>query len=272
MFWIVLFSLLWPQAALADIVLPTSTTIYFEQDNAPVTAPVDFAVSCYGYSWAPGPSPELAPGSYTPVEVYSFAAQCPSYGCSIDEPYYLNYRYIDYCLLTATVDHTTSLVNIGNKPYSECDTHFTVQACTSYFDLSADPTTAARPVHSRSFWLALLLTFIIETAVLILALKVVLRKRLQPAVRWKTVLSLGVGLSAATLPYLWFVLPNIPYISVVFPKWYVWSTLVEEIIVIIVEAMLLRKWVPLSKRAAIFISAIANIASFTIGLVLAYWY
>ncbi|MBI2415048.1 MAG: hypothetical protein HYV33_00105 [Candidatus Kerfeldbacteria bacterium] len=111
-----------PWAAQADVVFPTETTIYFENQTKPITQPVDFIIRCYGYQYAPGVDPGYAPGSYMATEVYSLTAACPSYGCSINEPYYLNYLHIDYCSITAqTPKKTLTINNIGNKPYSQCD-------------------------------------------------------------------------------------------------------------------------------------------------------
>ncbi len=81
----------------ADITIPTVTKVYFEKGNQPYHHPVDFTVTCYGYSYHPGPMVEKKPGSYTPQNVFSFSAKCPDYGCEIYENYYLNYRKIDYC-------------------------------------------------------------------------------------------------------------------------------------------------------------------------------
>lgn len=271
MLWIIYVLFAIAQPVSADITFPTSTRVYFEQNGAAVNTPVDFKISCYGYSWAPGPEQVPVPGSYEPSEVYSFSAECPSYGCTIDEEYYLNYRHIDFCMLAATVDGHTALTNIGNQPYTECNNDFQqVQSCTSYFDLT--DTYQSHPVHNRSFWLALLLTMLVESVVLLIALKGVLRKRIQPTVSWLMVAGLGIGLSGVTLPYLWFVLPNLPYVSSLIPGWYIWSVYLGEVLVILVEAALLRKWVGISKQAALVISIIANIISFAVGLVLMYWY
>ncbi|MDD5163951.1 MAG: hypothetical protein PHD95_07155 [Candidatus ainarchaeum sp.] len=86
----------------ADITVPTTTTVYFEKDNLPYNAPVDFTISCYGYNWQSGPDPVKEPGTYTPEKVFGFSASCPEYGCKIQEHYYLNYRHIDYCDLAGT--------------------------------------------------------------------------------------------------------------------------------------------------------------------------
>jgi hypothetical protein len=83
-------------AALADEVTPTVSRIYFERHKQPVHARVDFTVRCFGYGMRPGEMKAPAPG-YTPQEVFSFSAKCPDYGCEVNEPFYLNYRHIDWC-------------------------------------------------------------------------------------------------------------------------------------------------------------------------------
>jgi len=99
---LILLLLLAPLVARGDIAFPTVTKVYFEKDGQPYHFPVDFTVTCYGYSVRPGPDlalPRKKEGTYTPVNVFSFSAQCPDYGCEIHENYYLNYRIIDYCSL-----------------------------------------------------------------------------------------------------------------------------------------------------------------------------
>lgn len=92
----------------ADVAIPTTTNVYFEDAGVPHDSPVDYSVTCYGYSTYP---PDFAiPADYDPLnpsEVYSYSASCSGYGCGVDEGYYLNYRNIDYCDLEATTDGQT---------------------------------------------------------------------------------------------------------------------------------------------------------------------
>lgn len=90
-------------AVLADISLPTVTKVYFEGKTGPVHTQVDFTVRCFGYQAWPPSDPPRAPGSYKPVVVFSFSSKCPDYGCEIHEPYYLNYRHIDWCDLEGRI-------------------------------------------------------------------------------------------------------------------------------------------------------------------------
>lgn len=103
MIWLIALFSLFARPAAADVIIPTTTTVYFEDQSQPINQSVDFIVSCYGYSYPPGEDPNYPPGGYKTGEVYSFSDTCTSYGCTIDEPYYLNYRHIDYCLVSGTV-------------------------------------------------------------------------------------------------------------------------------------------------------------------------
>jgi len=99
------------EPAAADILSPTETKVYFERHGNPVKERVQYSVRCFGYNSPPGSEELLHPkekGTYTPVEVYSYSADCKTYGCVIHEPYYLNYRMIDSCDLEGTV---------GGKPF-----------------------------------------------------------------------------------------------------------------------------------------------------------
>ncbi len=80
----------------ADIIIPTITKVYFEQNGQPYNDKIDFTVKGYGYSWPVGPGIEKKPGTYTPEEVFSFSSTYNSYGNKIYENYYMNYRHIDY--------------------------------------------------------------------------------------------------------------------------------------------------------------------------------
>jgi len=84
----------------ADVIIPTITTVYFEQNGQPYNSKVEFTVIGYGYSLgipgSPGYVGEKQPGTYTPEDVFSFSAVYDNYGDKIYEDYYINYRHIDY--------------------------------------------------------------------------------------------------------------------------------------------------------------------------------
>ena len=108
----------------ADIVSPTVTNVYFDKGGKLYDKPVSFTINCYGYTLSPSRmADEKQSGTYTPAVVFSFFASCPAYGCKIYQPYYLNYRHIDYCDLVGKADgkqfeikkYSTEPVN-----FSEC--------------------------------------------------------------------------------------------------------------------------------------------------------
>lgn len=108
-----------PQATHADILIPTKTTVYF--DNADGTEhfkPVDYTLTCYGYDWLPTTETVTKEeGSYNPEKVYSYSAYCPHYGCTIYEDYYLNYRHIDFCKIDGeTGGMEFTIENVGGRP------------------------------------------------------------------------------------------------------------------------------------------------------------
>jgi hypothetical protein len=113
--------------AYADLVFPTTTYVYFTRDGEPHDKPVDFTINCYGYwtydKWRR--IVDIPPGTYTPELVFSFSATCPEYGCEIYEPYYLNYRHIDYCDCVGETEGEAFVIsNYGSSPvdFSKCGT------------------------------------------------------------------------------------------------------------------------------------------------------
>ncbi|MDY6953697.1 MAG: hypothetical protein SWE60_19490 [Thermodesulfobacteriota bacterium] len=111
----------------ADIIFPTTTHVYFTRDGEPHDKPVDFTINCYGYwaydEWRGGAA--LSPGTYTPELVFSFSASCPGYGCEVYEPFYLNYRHIDYCDCVGQTEGKPFLISdYGSLPvdFSQCET------------------------------------------------------------------------------------------------------------------------------------------------------
>jgi hypothetical protein len=113
-------------AVSADMVMPTVTRIFFEHARHPVRSAVAFTVHCFGYDAAPGSQAMLHPpaaGTYKPVEVFSFSAKCPHYGCEIHEPFYLNYVRIDWCDMEGRVgNHPFELKKYAPLPidFSQC--------------------------------------------------------------------------------------------------------------------------------------------------------
>lgn len=84
----------------ADVSLPSITHVYFEKDGAPVHDSIRYTVNCYGhyeYPWMPQITAAVENGSSRIDVIYTYTATCPEYGCTVYEPYYLNYRVIDSC-------------------------------------------------------------------------------------------------------------------------------------------------------------------------------
>lgn len=134
----------------ADVIMPTTTNVSFTMAGAAYTGPVDFTVTCYGYSYRPGPEMTKPPGSYTPTNVFDLSDHCPTNpdnSCQIDESYYLNYRHIDYCDFNATAAGSNfSIANYSNSPvnFSACTSGsspegFSQRKCVLNLDLSGAP-------------------------------------------------------------------------------------------------------------------------------------
>lgn len=149
MFAVMCFLVLVPMA-FADVAFPTTTTVYFEMNGEAYDGLVDYEVSCYGYDWDPGV--EVVPEDYDPENpalVYSYSASCPSYGCEIDENYYLNYRHIDYCDLEGEADGETFIIeNFADTPVPEdCTDDIMDRVCTVTFDIPVEE----EPVEEEVF-------------------------------------------------------------------------------------------------------------------------
>ncbi len=105
----------------ADVVFPTVTNVYFEQDGQAYNESIEFTVNGYGYSYPVGPPVEKKQGTYTPEVVFSFSALYNNYGEKIYENYYMNYDHIDYYEVEGkTSDGETFLIkNLEDIPL-EC--------------------------------------------------------------------------------------------------------------------------------------------------------
>jgi hypothetical protein len=102
----------------ADIITPTVTKVYFEQNGQPYNGKIEFIVKGYGYSYPVGPFIDLQPGTYTPKVVYSFSADYNKYGDLIYENYYKNYVHIDYYEVEGTTadGRTFTIKNLESIP------------------------------------------------------------------------------------------------------------------------------------------------------------
>ncbi len=107
----------------ADIIIPTISKVYFEQNKQPYNGKIDFKVNGYGYNTGIPPNfVEKKAGTYTPEVVFSFSASYKNYGDQIDEDFYMNYRHIDYFELEGTTYDGRKFVikNISNL-LGECN-------------------------------------------------------------------------------------------------------------------------------------------------------
>ena len=106
----------------ADIIIPTVTNVYFEQNGQAYNGNIEFTVKGYGYTTGmpgnPDFNPDKEPGTYTPEVVFSFTATYDNYGDKIYENYYRNYRHIDYYELEGKTSNGKTFIikNIKKVP------------------------------------------------------------------------------------------------------------------------------------------------------------
>jgi hypothetical protein len=106
------------------------------------------------------------------------------------------------------------------------------------------------------FFLSLLLTLAVEIPVLFLAVKYLLKIKIQT----KEVLYWGVFVNLFSLPYLWFVFPL--FIS---SHNYI---LIGEVLVVAIETIILLRVLKINLKNAFILSLIANVASYLAGLII----
>ncbi len=255
--------------ARADVPYPIRIAVIFEQGGQAYTGPVRFTITCYGYTYRPGLDPRLAPGSYTPEEVYTLSGVCAGPGCTVDEDMYLNYRHIDRCDLagraggvpflvenyaTRPIDFDTCGAPAGEDDRSPCTLRVAIPESV---DLPQGPAGIAGPTgrsYAVDFLIALVLTLLIELPVLWVLARGVFRLRTASTRRLLAVGALG---SLLTLPVLWFVLPAFlsPAVAIA----------LGEALAVGVEALLLWRLLPARPLVAVILSLVANLASFLLG-------
>jgi len=107
--------------ASADIMVPTNTRVYFEKDGVPFNGSIDYTVNCYGhfdYPWIRETTPTQVNPAGEKEIIFSYSASCPGYGCTIYEPFYLNYRAIDTCDMQGTAGSIPFVLrNFTSDPY-----------------------------------------------------------------------------------------------------------------------------------------------------------
>jgi len=112
-------------------------------------------------------------------------------------------------------------------------------------------------LYETRFLLALVTTCVIEIPVLIALVRHTFRNDTLPLTR---IVFVGALCNALTLPYLWFVLP--PYVNAVY------YLLLGEGLVVVVEALILNRFLGLGWKQAGICSVLMNAASFFLGLFL----
>lgn len=258
--------------ALADVPIRRQVTLELYRQGEPYHGTVGYTVHCYGYSYDPGPDPELAPGSYAPAVVYQFHAGCPGFGCKTVLDTYLNYRHIDACDLEVQAQGQQYVVNnFGSWPFGLCKTAGVgtdaSEACTLVVDIPDLPAVEAPSVGvgeltagmrlEVAFLLALLLSWLIEVPVVWLLARYALH--LREVGNARLVLT-GLLATALTLPYLWLVLPDL--LGAGLALW------LGEALVFVGEMLLYRWLLPAPWRSAALLSLAANAASLLLGFVL----
>ncbi|MFZ5392177.1 MAG: hypothetical protein ACOZAR_03180 [Patescibacteria group bacterium] len=105
------------------------------------------------------------------------------------------------------------------------------------------------------FFVALILTIVIETIAMVIVLK--WTKKNNWDIAWNKIIFTGFLASFATLPYLWFVWPT------VFAGKYM--ILSGEIFVTLVEIVIIKFSLPVNWKTAVILSVICNLSSYLIG-------
>ena len=110
----------------ADVIIPTVTNVYFEENGQAYNGKIEFTVKGYGYGTGmpgdPNFEPNKEPGTYTPEVVYQFSATYNKYGDKIYENYYMNYLHIDYYELEGkTADGRTFIIRNIEKVPMNCN-------------------------------------------------------------------------------------------------------------------------------------------------------
>ncbi len=106
------------------------------------------------------------------------------------------------------------------------------------------------------FFKSLILTILIESIVLILFFRLIIRNENLSIYR---LLSTGVIASFATLPYLWFILPN-------FVDQKIWYVIIGESFAVLMETFIIGVILKIKLSKSFLSSVTCNLISFLIGL------
>ena len=108
------------------------------------------------------------------------------------------------------------------------------------------------------FWIAWLLTILIETLVLFAIVKLFFKKDKISNLR---ILLVGILASAITLPLLRFVVP-------LFITDGMWYAVIWELLVTLIEVFIIKYWLKISRWKAILASVVCNLCSYLLGLLI----
>lgn len=272
---IILFLIFLPLVASADILIHTKTKVYFEKAGQPVDKPIEFTISCYGYSWPPGTGGFIERPDKPVEKVFTFTAVCLEYGCTLDDEFFTRNMHIDYCNMEGVIDNKESFAvyNYSDSPMSNCkDTGIDWNIeCEIRVDLPADIVSKASNVagyvinkadvfltkplkdtYQTQFIIALIVTLLIEVLLLYLLAKYVFKIYKKPI----AIILIGILASALTLPYLWFLLsPSMNFY-------------LAELSVVIIEAIIYMLLLGIRLWKAFLLALLLNIASVVAGLLL----
>lgn len=108
------------------------------------------------------------------------------------------------------------------------------------------------------FWIAWLLTILIETLVLFIIVKLFFKKDKILNLR---ILLVGILASTITLPLLRFVIP-------LFIRDGMWYAVIWELLVTLIEVFIIKYWLKISRWKAILASVVCNLCSYALGLLI----
>lgn len=111
-------------------------------------------------------------------------------------------------------------------------------------------------LYETKFLISLFLTLIIEIPIVLIISKYLFKLKIKKL----KIVFIGFIASFSTLPYIWFVL--YPYLNL---RYYLYTV---EILVFLFESLVYNQLLNLKFKNALFISFIANLASFSFGLLI----
>jgi hypothetical protein len=158
-----------------------------------------------------------------------------------------------------TFDHIT-FDHIDPSGYPGSDLGLEVDIARRTWDASPTYLPPTAPPNITKFLTALLLTWLIEVPVLFVVARTILKPRYTDT---KRLLLAGIVASLITLPCAWYVLP---FILVVVPVGFYIGTV--ETLVIVAEAWMYTRFLPLRMKQTLPVSILANVLSFLVGLLL----